>query len=237
MRAPAESGDDLDSLLRGADPSRSFASDTDRLASIAAAAEAALPRTPAKRPPTRAWLALAIAAALGLGAAAPAVAEHIELLSRTGQFGSPGSESDSSEWLNSDGSDFTETIDSIYPDWLPLPASVNADDFERETVDWVSDDAGFTQETGVEVSFEHQARCAWVYEWLAADTNGDEGRAAAAARMLEESARWPATVASDGGGFVDHLLDVATAASTGDRSVVEYHEQSECGVIPSARVE
>ena len=235
MRASVAHDDELDVLLRSADPSRSFTTDHRRLTAAVASAGSAT-RVP-RRVRSRVWVALAVAAALGLGATAPAVADHILVLSRTGQFGTAGTEGDSSEWLTSEGSDFAEVIDATYPEWLPLPPAVDANAFRRETVELLSAGSGYEQVSGAEVSFEHQARCAWVYEWLAADTVADTPRATAAAAMLQESAHWPATVASDGGGFVDHLLDVANAAATGDRTVVEYQEQSECGAIPSARVE
>jgi hypothetical protein len=232
MRTTAKVTDDeLDAALRNLDSDSSFQIDQDRLARVAAtSAPAVIPRR--KLRASALWAATAVAAALGLGLAAPALADGIQQLAQTGRYGPVTSESDASEWINSSGSDFYDYAESLYPEVLPLPDGVSVDTFKDESILQLAAIEGESQDVTLVSSFEHNARCVWVDEWLLADAAKDQMRADGAATVLAESTTWPATVAIAGGGFLEHLVDVAEAAATGDRAALVDQKGSDCGSMP-----
>ncbi|TBN56921.1 hypothetical protein EYE40_05625 [Glaciihabitans arcticus] len=216
----------LDGLIRTTDPAARFKIDRERLSRIAAT----VPRR--RRSRLAVWIALAAAATLGLAAAAPAIADGIQRLARTGDYGPVTTESDGSEWISAEGDDFSEYASTLYPDWIPLPEGISDELFRGAMISQLAEVEGVSQASSIQHSFEHGARCTWVDEWLNADARDDTARADAAAEVLRAAVSWPAGVALDGGGYVDHLADVATAANQGDREVLEYERESDCGSSP-----
>jgi hypothetical protein len=63
---------------------------------------------------------------------------------------------------------------------------------------------------------------------LAADAAGDTTAADEAAEVLSAVPTWETLVASDGGGVIERLTDVADAARRHDRGVVEDYAQANC---------
>jgi hypothetical protein len=76
--------------------------------------------------------------------------------------------------------------------------------------------------------FESVTQCVWMEEWLRLDATGEPTAASHAAEVLSESATWPATVATDGGGVVDSLKRVASAAKAGVRAPVQEEVDVNC---------
>ncbi|MFF2050403.1 hypothetical protein ACFVU2_02275 [Leifsonia sp. NPDC058194] len=151
-------------------------------------------------------------------------------LAHTGLFGGSGSEVDESEWIRVNASDAPDAIRAAYPTWMVLPQGWSRAAAERTVnelysgavTDADSDGARsvLTQETDIRRMFESFGRCAWYKTWIDADDNGDVIARDRAAEVLLESTAWPATVATDGGGVVAHLRDVAEAAESGERTAV-----------------
>jgi hypothetical protein len=144
----------------------------------------------------------------------------------TGWFGVPGmTEHDTSEWIDLSAPDLREAVDGIVARDLPLPAGVT----RADGVAYVSRpyDAQVTA-TGLRSQYEGWARCAWLTAWERADGRDDAAAAGRAADALEASAAWPATVATDGGGVVDHVREVARAAAAGEAGPVRDELRANC---------
>lgn len=78
-----------------------------------------------------------------------------------------------------------------------------------------------TQDIAPAVLYEGVVRCLWMNTWLDSYSAGDAEGRAAAVTVLEESLAWPATVATDGGGVIDHMSSVVSAAADGDLASVK----------------
>lgn len=221
---------ELDVLVCQLAGDESFLVDTERLATVSSATVLGEPRR-TRRPPA-VWIAIGLASLLGLGLAAPALADGFRQLAQTGRYGPVTTESDESEWIDSSAADFADYASSIYPDWLPLPAGLSVEVFRTESIDQLATMVGESQESAILSTFEHNARCLWADEWLQANDAGDDATADAAALVLAESVGWPATVDIAGGGFLEHLTEVADAATNGDRTIVSYHLESDCASMP-----
>jgi hypothetical protein len=157
-------------------------------------------------------IALAIAIAVCIPVATAAA---YQLSSQTGWFGDSGmTENDTTEWLRSDAPDFGEAVAALAPSLrLPRGGSWQVE-VERQAKVGRSR-PGLIQVTAVERDFETYARCAWIRAWTIAFTRHEGARAASAAAMIEASAKWPATLASDGGGVVDRIRSLGAAAKQG----------------------
>lgn len=171
-------------------------------------------------------------AALLTGAiAVPTTAIGEWISARTGTFGDPATstEVDDTEWLNLSGEDLPAVIAEAYPDGLSLPPSMERDDAVAK-VDEIMARLGaepnsIAQEGLVTQTYEFWAICAWYDEWLSTD---DAARKDVASAWLSDPANFPSTAEHDGGGVVDHLLEVAAAATRGDREAVERGVPSSC---------
>jgi hypothetical protein len=157
-------------------------------------------------------IAVAIAVAVCIPVAAAAA---YQLSAHTGLFGNPGAtENDTSEWLRSDAPDFGDAVAALVPSLrLPRGGSWQVEVERQAKVGRTS--PGLIQVTAVERDFEMYARCAWIRAWTIAFDRNDRARAARAAAMIEASAKWPATVASDGGGVVGRIRSLGVAAEQG----------------------
>jgi hypothetical protein len=155
-----------------------------------------------------------------------------EIGARTGWFGNPAfSEEDGSEWLRSDAPDFAAVLLSLRPA-LPLPrGAVWAEEVDRQ-VAVGRREPSLVRETGVRRGFESYARCAWLASWLNATERGGGRSAARAAGVIAGSVAWPATAATDGGGVVEHLREVAAAARRGDVAPVRAELAANCDGFP-----
>jgi len=136
---------------------------------------------------------------------------------------------DRSEWLGLDAQDAPAAITSLYDASLPLPAGATSKDVitpvarllkQMGTVPDGETGHVTIQGSSVQGLFERAARCLWYREWLEADAAGDKARRDAATAGIRDSATWPVTVASDGGGVVDTLKTIGSAAAADDRRVV-----------------
>ena len=224
--------DGVDELLRSSDPMNVRKIDEDRLLNVGIAAERRHSQARAARISKPAWIALGSVALLGLGFTGPAIADVVQRLAQTGTFGPVTSETDGSEWIDTSGSDFSQYAISLLPSWLTLPGEYSKTQFASAVVAQIEAGGGASQETSIKHSFEHNARCMWIDEWLLADAVGDSARSVSASGVLVESVNWPASVAVAGGGYLDHLSDVASASTFGDREVLVAEQQADCGSIP-----
>jgi len=166
---------------------------------------------------------------IGIPAGAIAVGSWV---AHTGQYGDPSTSTeviDRSEWLGLDAQDAPAAITSLYDASLPLPAGATSKDVitpiarllkQMGTVPDGETGHVTIQGSSVQGLFERAARCLWYREWLEADAVGDKARRDAATAGIRDSATWPVTVASDGGGVVDTLKTVGAAAAADDRRVV-----------------
>jgi hypothetical protein len=188
----------------------------DAVGSLALAVAMTHPRRQPRRARVRMGTRFAIAlAVLALFPAASAIA--YQLSAHTGLFGSPGqTENDTSEWLRSDAPDFGAMIAALVPDH-PLPAGATWRQAVTDVVRQGRNAPGLIQVTGIRLDFESYARCAWMQSWLLASDRHDDVSMRRAAVAIDKSTHWPLTVASDGGGVVEHLRAVARAARRGDR--------------------
>lgn len=188
--------------------------------------------------PRRRFLAAgaAVAAVVTVGVTTPAFAEVSQVIARTGWFGSPNSgggtststEYDGSEWIDSGTSDFVRYAASASPTSLPLPAGYTATEWATTSAEHLQGH-GLMQTVNIQRRYETGVRCFWVDAWITADTSGDAVAAATAAERLAESAAWPATVRTDGGGIVTSISTLAADAARGDRAAVVSSTSDECG--------
>jgi hypothetical protein len=177
------------------------------------------------RPAPRRWLLrvrLRVAIALAVALCLPvASAVGYQLAAHTGIFGVPGqTENDTSEWLRSDAPDFGAVVARLIPS-VALPHGASWRTAIAGQVKQGHSNPGLVQVTGVRSQFEAYARCAWIASWLAARQRDDLAAQRRATSELEQSVRWPATVATDGGGTVDHYRALAQAANVGDATPLE----------------
>ena len=247
----------IDDRLVRSDPARTLDVSDDSLARMlravssdaATAAAPVVAPTPARLRRRAAWIVGGLVAALALGIASPAIAGGVRFLAQTGWFGSPNppgvglpfdpstsTEQDSSEWVDVKAVDFVDFAVTIYPSYAVLPPEVDQPDFARDVATWIAnpvfmdpaDDTGsmLLQTTNIIGTYELSARCTWMLEWKAAPPGSE--RATAAATVLAESAHWPATVSTDGGGIVDYYVVLANAALSGDGSLLDQDLKVNC---------
>jgi hypothetical protein len=197
------------------------------------------------RPPKgkhRRWIALLLAGAACLGGvsiATPAVANFMGFLaedvenpppvpSSTGDRQVRNEDIPNSEWINPLASDYAKFAKTKYAS-LPLPprydeerlknaaaleeAQVYRNNYEGSGV--------ITQDIAPTTRYESVVRCLWQKEWLDRHQQGDSQGQSAAVSVLRQSLAWPATVATDGGGVVEHLTLTVSAAAAGDAERVE----------------
>ena len=90
----------------------------------------------------------------------------------------------------------------------------------EEVIDWPQYEA--------DLRTEQFATCAWILDWLNAETVGDAGRMDTASSWLGDAQNQVATKAHDTGGQVNLLNRTATAAASGDRAIVEEAKARTC---------
>jgi len=178
-------------------------------------------------------LAIAIAVAVAVPAS---TAVAYQWSAHTGWFGSPGmTENDTSEWLRSDAPDFRQVAADLVPD-LPLPRGASwTTELDRQ-VEQGRSAPGLVQVTGVRRTFEAYARCTWIQSWLLAFERDDRQAARLAAGVIAGSSRWPATVATDGGGVVGRIRSLGAAAARGDARPLREELSANCAGFPLAGV-
>lgn len=188
-------------------------------------------RTARRRRGVRIAVAGIFAALLTGAIAVPTTAVGEWISARTGAFGDPATstEEDDSEWLNLSGEDLPAVVAEAYPDGLSLPPSMERHDAVAK-VDEIMARLGaepnsIAQEGLITQTYEFWAICAWYDEWLNTD---DTARKDVASAWLSDPANFPSTAEHDGGGVVDHMLEVAAAATRGDREAVERGVPSSC---------
>jgi hypothetical protein len=194
-----------------------------------------------KRQVAAVWITVGMV--VGAGIATPAVATVRSFLAQTGVIPqaepstSPGYVEETevslgSEWIDATARDYADFALTVYDLSLPLPADYHPEDVAtRVAVDQMAIAGGeqtpvLTQETSVKRTYETAVRCVWINNWQAARKAGDVDEQAASAEILRQSASWPATVATDGGGIVEGLLSYAEAARTGNAALVASAYQS-----------
>jgi len=179
----------------------------------------------------RLFIGVSIVGVFAIGAvAAPAAADVLRaFFAQTGTFGNAEmSEEDSSEWIDLLAPDAREYIASVYPDYLPVPSGIDAQQFRLTVADSIIATARTTSEqeggggvlqqrTGLVRSFEQTAYGEWIRTWLVADKAGDLVARDAAAAVMQKATTWPAFVATDGGGIIARMQTFADAAHDGDR--------------------
>lgn len=245
MDTPHLADDVLLTALHQADPgSRVVMTEDSGLRLLRAAAAAERPRSRRRLVATIASCAAAVMLAV------PATAAASGYLARTGWFGNPepgspagttprGTEADGSEYIDQLAPDYVAFATLQWPNYARLPKGYDSHRFAQaiatqdaaqaaQTARQVGSKSSLIQVTSIVGHDEMMARCVWQAEWLEADADDDTARATAAAKALNEAARWPATVATDGGGVVQGELTVAAAAASGDRAEVQAHHELNC---------
>jgi len=235
--------DSIERLLKKHDPVTGFVVESKRLALIAAGAS----RTARKRRmPWQGWLALSIAAIVGLVVGAPALAggvtEGVRFLAQTGMYDTPwvegengaeghsGPDGSGPEWIDTGAADFDEYLTTIYPTDLPFPEGTTKSEYEAWFAGLFADSgpSNFDQAEGIQSMYEWNVRCLWVHDWLAADSAGDNPRADAAASIVRDSLDWPLLESTDGGGVTEHAKRLSDAMSAGDRDAAELELGGDC---------
>lgn len=233
-RSSSTSGSDaFTRRLATADPARALQVSTGSLDRLL---PAAINRAESSHPRRRLLAAgVAVAAVVTVGVTTPAFAEVSHFIAETGWFGSPNpggsdtnsSEYDHSEWIDSSKSDFVKYAVSVSPTSLPLPAGYDANTWAATSAEHLQGH-GLMQTVNIQRRYEAGARCFWVDAWTSADRAGDAPAAASAAKRLAQSATWPATVSTDGGGVVKSLKQLASNAASGERRAVTAQTADEC---------
>ena len=195
--------------------------------------------------PTR-WRRRAIAATallVGLGISVPGVAYGGWFRALTGEYVNPFTfepvkdRDPNNQVVEMTKADYPQLVASEWPSYVPLPDGYNQTAFataigqrmhDNAVADAKREGAPGVEETValIHTDLENAGRCVWIQEWLDAAPNSAQRQRATA--LLAESATWPATVASDGGGVVDSLRTVAEAAKTGNTSVVRNEDSTNC---------
>lgn len=234
----------LDEALRRADPAKQWAMVPETadslLRELRALDSVGGQSSKGKR---RRWIALLLAGATCLGGvsvAAPAVANFMGFLTEDVENAPPVPSSagdgqvrssediPNSKWINPLAADYAEFAKTKYAS-LPLPLRYdeerlkNASALEEAQVYRANDQGAgvITQDIAPTTRYETVVRCIWQKEWLDRHDQGDSQGQAAAVSILRQSLTWPATVAADGGGVVEHLTLKVTAAAAGDAERVE----------------
>jgi hypothetical protein len=232
----------LDRALMRVDPARKWSLAPDLIHGLVTEFQAseAVPGGTGNRI-NRAWIALALAGAVaigGVGAAVPAAADFFSFLTRTGEM--PGTHSSAagiptaytevipgSELIRPLASDYAKFAKTKYGS-LPIPEGLEEDRFKtdvanNEAESYQRNSQGLdviTQDIAPTLRYEIVVRCLWLREWSEGYSAADEGARSAAVGVLKQSLSWPATVATDGGGVVEHMTTVVAAAESGDVEAV-----------------
>jgi hypothetical protein len=150
---------------------------------------------------------------------------------------SPADPSLDNQYADASALDFPEYAATQYPAWLQLPASISIEDFRSTIANQMhatslrNDYSSLISNLGIRREYEYGAQCAWLQEWMTADSKHDLGQRNFATAVYKQSATWPAIVATDGGGVAAHISDVAAQAEAGNRNAVE-REYSEAACAP-----
>jgi hypothetical protein len=220
--------EDLDARLWRIDPARSFPElngEVSRLVEDHLTRSRTAPRRRLKR---RGIIGIGVLAALLIGGV-PAAAGASNLYKALSNWypAAGGEVLRNSPWVDTSKSDFPALAESIYPSWLPLPSAVSPTTIERSTVKTFTDNPGLTQEITIEGGFERAAYCTWVGDWLANDTKGNIPARQTAAMTMIAAAKWPGTVAANGGHPDVVKQGLGAKALSGDRSAVQLEAQLE----------
>lgn len=169
-----------------------------------------------------AWPAgIAIAAIAVVGVGVPVAASRL-FEAQTGTVGTGGEAVEGAEWLDGSANDLAEYATVLYPEWLPLPEGVEVDRFRAQEGAALAAglSGGQVQDVTIQFGYEVAAQCLLQDEYLLARQSGDESRASNALDVLDQAPSWPAIVASDGGGIVDVMREMAAQARAGDDSLI-----------------
>lgn len=114
----------------------------------------------------------------------------------------------------------------LAPDYLSYPQGDAAADATSWVVDTTGGSGGLVQEIGVRRSFEIYSLCTWTGTWLDPSASGTEHDEAVV--QITGAADWPALTATDGGGVVDAVRALGTAAQSQDRAGALVQAQRLC---------
>ncbi|MBA4247395.1 MAG: hypothetical protein C0444_03755 [Microbacterium sp.] len=240
--------------LRAADPAGNVVADA---ATRRSAVRAAMASSNNRSRWSKTWAVIIVA--IGAAVVIPVGASATGFAAFTGWFGSPNppetvieesgstrssSEADSSEWLDVLSDDFIEAATQLMPPYITLPEGTDRQQFARVVAEsmrnatvtgpdaeTVGEFGALMQTTGVVATYELHAQCAWRAEWIDAFDNSEQQRTELATQALTNSATWPATVATDGGGVVANEQRLAAAAEAGDRTTVATEGLRNCPAV------
>lgn len=234
----------LETALRDADPATGWTLKSDALDNALKELRStrigqAIPPRARNRKGGIALVVAGVVALAGVGVASPAAAGFLNFLAQTGEIppsqpsasGTPSSASEfipGSELIRPLAPDYADFARTKYGD-LPLPsgydeALVKSESAELEAEIYRRYSGGndvITQDIAPTVRYEGVVRCLWLNDWLDSYSANVVDAQAAAVTVLEDSLTWPATVATDGGGAVDHLALIVRAAADGDLTSVK----------------
>ncbi|KNH16296.1 hypothetical protein ACU18_14155 [Arthrobacter sp. ZBG10] len=132
-----------------------------------------------------------------------------------------------SELIRPLASDYAKFAKTKYGS-LPIPDGMEEDRLKTEVanseaVSYQRNSQGvdvITQDIAPVLRYEGVVRCLWLREWSEGYSAADAGARSKAVGVLRQSLSWPATVATDGGGVVEHMTTVVAAAELGDSEAV-----------------
>lgn len=189
---------------------------------VAALSASSPARPQRRRAPQRRALAIA-AACVAFAVPSAALAGYLGV--HSGFFpGAHDTESVSGEeYLDTSSPEIVQVVRTLTRE-VPLPSGASWDALLAR----YPAKEGLMQRTAIGVGVESYARCRWEKAWLAARAAGDPAGALHAADVLAESATWPNTVTTDGGGVVAHYQQTAAAAHGGDARAVRQDLRANC---------
>lgn len=148
----------------------------------------------------------------------------------TGIFGNPsGGLEGISEYLNFQKEDFPDAVRAIAPDYVVYPGGTDPDAVANLVIaDAQATGNGRAEESGLIANFEGYAYCSWAKTWVAQVDAGNAQGTVQAALHFRATIQYPATVAADAGGVIDHKVVIADAADRGDRVTVQDEIDHNC---------
>ncbi|HEX8627561.1 MAG TPA: hypothetical protein VF755_05260 [Catenuloplanes sp.] len=134
-------------------------------------------------------------------------------------------------WYDSGSADFERAL-TQYTAQVALPPGTDRAAYIGQVRGQGRELRAEVSDLGVQSMVGHYAVCAWLTAWDRRHAAGDSVAEAEAIVGLRRAIGAPVMKATDGGGVIDNLDQVAAAAANGDRSRVARELIGNCGELP-----
>ncbi|MEV4281747.1 hypothetical protein [Actinoplanes xinjiangensis] len=130
-------------------------------------------------------------------------------------------------WHDSDSAGFERAVDD-HTARLELPPGTDRAAYAAQLRQQGRDKQVTLSDLATQSMAEHYGVCAWLTAWDRRHAAGDDAGQAQAVTALRRAIGAPAMTATDGGGVIANLREVAAAAARGDRRPVTRELQANC---------